>query len=310
MQPLSAYVGVVSHDAGQLPVVVVIVCLSPELVATVGLPVEAHLAVSAAHAAVGAVLTGSQLTVHQGEGIVVLPVGIFSRHGEGEAFRQPLHIAQVGTHIAERTPFHLGGEMHAAVCRNLIHRLYRQHGGTRRLSCRDEDVFVVANGELHCPHIVERIARHVYLAALTLAEEDAVVAHTRMLCTEASHRDGLHASRPTIVTQCDARQSVQGVRHIHDAKVLHLPLVDGLQGRRTHQLAVTVVTHHHHTVQMLRAERVGLCADRRLHSQGEPQRHGNESSQSVHTSLFCLISSSDAHPSSWATSPHVLILFS
>ena len=90
VQLFGCYIGIISHDAWQLPVVVIIVELCPQLVPARAIgssahhPVHIQFAMPRVHPAVGSPLMGGIFTVVQDEGIVVFGIGIFTHRLEGE----------------------------------------------------------------------------------------------------------------------------------------------------------------------------------------------------------------------------------
>ena len=245
-QPLTAHIGVEAHDTGQLAVIVVVVDLAPHAVTVIGLPLGGHLPMSTVHTTVGAPLMGHHATVAQLKRIIVLRIRIIGRGRERQPVGHTLHIAHKRTHIAKRAHLGLRRKMRPTVCWNLIQRLDGEHGRRGSLTGRDEDIIVVADGEPERLHMVERIARHIYLATLALAEQHPVVTHPRMLCAKAPYRDRLQPSGTTIVAQIDARHAVKGIGYIGDTQPQHLATVHLLQGRRAfHRTAVPLAIHFH-----------------------------------------------------------------
>ena len=90
VQLFGSYIGVISHDARQLSVVVIIIELCPQLAPAHAVgspahhPVHIQFAMSRVHPAVGSPLMGGIFTIAQDEGIVVFGIGIFTHRLEGE----------------------------------------------------------------------------------------------------------------------------------------------------------------------------------------------------------------------------------
>ena len=224
MQLFGSYIGVISHDAWQLPVVVIIVDLCPQLAPAHAIgspahhPVHIQFAMSRVHPAVGSSLMGSIFTIVQEEGIVVFGIGILTHRLESEPIRQSLHIAQIRRDISERPHLQLSREVRLLVDGNLAHSLDGKQSCHRGLPGRNENVVVVTNGESQCLHLVERITGHINFAALTFTEQHTIVTHARVSRSESTHSYRLHSSSSTIVAQIDAWHSVQGVGHIRNAE--------------------------------------------------------------------------------------------
>ena len=224
VQLFGCYIGIISHDARQLPVVVIIVELCPQLVPARAIgssahhPVHIQFAMPRVHPAVGSPLMGGIFTVVQDEGIVVFGIGVLTHRLESEPIRQSLHIAQIRRDISEGPHLQLSREVRLLVDGNLAHGLDGKQSCHRGLPGRNENVVVVTNGESQCLHLVERITGHINFAALTFAEQHTIVTHSRMSRSESTHSYRLHSSCPTIVTQIDAWHAVQSVGHIRNAK--------------------------------------------------------------------------------------------
>ena len=224
VQLFGCYIGIISHDARQLSVVVIIVNLCPQLVPahTIGSsahhPVHIQFAMSRVHTTVGSSLMGSIFTIVQNERIVVFGIGVLTHRLESEPIRQSLHIAQIRRDISEGPHLQLSREVRLLVDGNLAHGLDGKQSCHRGLPGRDEDVVVVANGESQSLHLVERITGHINFAALTFTEQHTIVTHARVSRSESTHSYRLHSSSSTIVAQIDAWHSVQGVGHIRNAE--------------------------------------------------------------------------------------------
>ena len=231
-QRLTAQAGVVAHDARQLSVVVVVIDLGREFAMVRGQPEQVQFAVSLVHAAVGTVLATRKSAVLQREGIVVLRVGIFAAGHQPEFLSQVPLVTQEGTDIAKRAHFHLRCEPLCPLAVRTVRGLDRQERWGGCLTGWQEEVIVVAYGQLQALHLVDTIARQVYLAALTLAEHHAVIAHARMTGTEASHRHRLHAARTAIVAQRNAWQTVERFAHVADTLSEQLVALQLIGGRR------------------------------------------------------------------------------
>ncbi len=208
---------------------------------------------------------GGVLAVVQEVRVVVLGIGIFSHCLKSKPVGEPLHIAQVRRYKPEGAHLQLGGEMRPMVGRNLVHCLDGEHSCHRGLSGRDEDVVVVADGELERLHLVERITRHVDFAALAFAEQHAVVAHARVSGSKATHGNGLHTSRPSIVAQVDAWHTMQGIGDVGNAQTGEILMRQQLQWCCRGHHAMLRQGIHLHLLKMLGAEGVGTLPGRRRH---------------------------------------------
>ena len=118
--------------------------------------------------------------------------------------------------------------MRMLVCGGHTDGLNTQNGWYRGIAGRDEDIVVITNDKRQLIHVVERIAREVYLATLTVTQHHPVVAHPRMLGSKPSYRDCLQTSCTTIVTEGNARNTMQGIGHIGHTKTQHLLTIDNM----------------------------------------------------------------------------------
>ena len=224
---------------------------------------------TAAHAAVGAPLYGGHIAVAQTEWIVVVGIDIVAHDTECYAAPHALGVAHKGVGIAPRAQPHLRREMGLEVGGQPRETLDGKHGRRGGLARGDKDIIAIAYGETQALHIVYRVARHVYLAALNLAEHHAVIAYTGMLSSISTHRHGLHAARTAIVAQRDASQTVEGVGDIGNTKAQIVGTANDAHGSRVVYATLLAVDHHvgkpMHTRRILRlgTHRGGSCHQER-----------------------------------------------
>lgn len=65
-----------------------------------------------------------------------------------------------------------------------------------------------------------------------------------MLGAKTTHRHSLHAPSPTIVTQCDTRQTVQSICHVGHAQTQHLAMIHDIQrGSRCHRMMLMTINN-------------------------------------------------------------------
>ena len=258
---LLTHVRIIMHLPWQLAVVVVIVELAAEPVEGIGIPHEVQLAVACVHLAVRAPLFYHLITILQLIRVIVLRIGVFADGREGKLFGKALLIADKGTEIAERPSLQLCRQMRAAVSCRHTDCLHIQHCRGCGVAGRDEDIVVVADDQRELVHIVETIAREVYLATLAVTEHDAVVAHTRVLRAKTTHRDRLHAPCPTIVAQGDARDAMQRIGHIRHTQTEHLSTIDDMKGSRTRHHMLPATLRNGYLTKLMRPVRNGIITN-------------------------------------------------
>ena len=89
-----------------------------------------------------------------------------------------------------------------------------------------------------------------------------------MLRTKATHRDSLHTSCPTVVTQRNTRQAMKGIRDIRYTHCQHILTIHQMQGCRTRDSMLPLYLRNRHTFQLMQTVSNGICLchrNRRYH---------------------------------------------
>ena len=133
-----------------------------------------------------------------------------------------------------------------------------QRGSSGLISGRLKNVVAIANFESEAAELLQRKAREVDFARLTVGKRDAVIDHRRMARTDASHRHRLHAAGAAVVAHGCACEVLQGVGQGMDAEKSHLFRVDALHGNRGSHGIVFSTRHHIHALQIAN-DAIALC---------------------------------------------------
>ena len=258
---LAVQVSIESYHSRQLPVIVIVISLCPDKCRCRGLPGHVHLPVTLVHAAVRPPFLRHQRDIPQRVWIVILRIRIFPLHRERQPAAYTLFIAHERTCQSERTQLHLSRHVSTAIPRRQSQRLYRER---RRRACllgRNEDIVIVTHRQRQLTHVVQRVARDVYLPTLTVAQHHPVVGHPRMTGPEATYRYRLHAAGTPVVPQRDARDSVERIRHVRHPESQELLPFQQVVGRRASGYLLPPLLRHRHPLQPMRPVRHRIVAD-------------------------------------------------
>ena len=111
---------------------------------------------------------------------------------------------------------------------------------------RAEDAIVLSVVERQLLHVIERETADVYLSRLLIGEGDAVVAHSRMMCPQAAHRDRFQSPDAAIITDGDTRQMLHRIGELQCIQLPDLISCENVTGCRGPHLTVAQLLGDHH----------------------------------------------------------------
>ena len=84
-------------------------------------------------------------------------------------------------------------------CKIRLHRFYIQHSCRRIYPCRLENIICLSDRQRHPLHIIQRETAYIYLPALGIGDRYAIIADSRMLCSEATYGNCFQPSYSTVI---------------------------------------------------------------------------------------------------------------